>query len=450
MSIHGTTRLLDPLFATDAMRAVFSERARIQRMLDFAAALARAEARSGVIPAKAASAIQAECRAEPFDLESLARDAASAGNLAIPLIKQLTERVRKADAEAAGYVHWGATSQDMIDTALVLQLCEAFELIERDLARLSGALAALADRHRTTALAGRTWLQQAVPVTLGLKVAGWLDGIERHRARLRDARPRALSLQFGGAAGTLAALYAKGIEVSSALAGELELGLPDCPWHTQRDRLAEVATVCGLIVGSLGKIARDVSLMMQTEVGETFEPSAPGKGGSSTMPHKRNPVGAAVALAAAFRVPNLVATMLGAMVQEHERGLGGWHAEWETLPEICGLTAGALAQVIHIVEGLEVDAVRMRANLDATDGLIFAEAVTLALGVHIGRQPAHEHIQAACRQALAHRRSLRAVLGADAQVTKYLSDEELDRLFEARNYLGCAEQFIERVLSKRV
>ena len=267
-----------------------------------------------------------------------------------------------------------------------------------------------------TVLAGRTWLQQATPVTFGLKAAGALSAVERHRARLRELRPRVLALQFGGASGTLAALGADGLKVAAALADQLKLALPDVPWHAHRDRVAEVATALGLLVGTLGKIARDVSLLMQTEVGEAFEPAAAGKGGSSTMPHKRNPVGCATILAAAIRVPGLVSVMLTAMVQEHERGLGDWHAEWDTLPEICCLAAGALAQLAQVLEGLELDPARMAANLEATRGLVLAEAVTMALGGKIGRLPAHHLVEGACRRAAAEDRHLRDVLEADAEV----------------------------------
>lgn len=443
------TRLFDPLFTTQEMGEIFSDRARLQGMLDFEAALARAEARLGVIPVAAATAIAAQCRSEWFDIKALAQATASAGNAAIPLVKELTELVGQANEEAARYVHWGATSQDVIDSGLVLQLRSALECVERDLFRLSAALAQIAEVHKHTALAGRTWLQQATPVTLGLKAAGWLSAIERHRARLTELRPRLLAIQFGGAAGTLASLGERGLEVAAVLAEELRLASPALPWHAQRDGIAEVATTFGLLVGTLGKMARDISLLMQTEVGEAFEPSTAGRGGSSTMPHKRNPVGSAVVLAAALRVPALVSVMLCAMVQEHERGLGGWHAEWETLPEICRLTAGALAQSLHIMENLQVDAERMAENLAATHGLILAEALTMALAQHIGRLPAHQLIEQACDKALHTGRHLRDVLTEEAQVLKHLTDADLDRLLDPNNYTGMAAQMVDRVLVER-
>jgi 3-carboxy-cis,cis-muconate cycloisomerase len=443
------TRLLDPLFRSDAMREIFSDHGRLQGMLDFEAALARAEARLGVIPKAAAPAIEAQCQAKLFDIEALARAAAAAGNTAIPMVKALTALVWKKDKAAAGYVHWGATSQDAMDTGLVLQLRSAFDLIDADLARVADALARLAKKHKRTPMAGRTWLQQALPVTFGLKAAAALSAMERHRARLRELRARVLVIQFGGAAGTLASLGRRGLDIARALAAELKLGDPDIPWHAHRDRVAEAATTLGLLVGTLGKVAHDVSLMMQTEVGEAVEPAAPGRGGSSTLPHKRNPVGSAVVLAAATKVPALVSVMLAAMVQEHERGHGNWHAEWETLPEICMLSAGALGQLTQMIEGLEIDTARMRHNLDATHGLILAEAVSAALAPKLGREAAHALIEEACRRAAEQDKPLRDVLAKDAKIGKLLSAADLDRLFDPVNYLGAAEQFVDRVLASR-
>ena len=443
------TGLLDPLLRTDAMREIFSDRGRLQGMLDFEAALAKAEARIGAIPKKAASAIGAQCEANLFDAEALARATALAGNPAIPMVKALTALVAKQDKESSGHVHLGATSQDAMDTGLVLQLRSAIDLIETDVSGLSDALARLAKKYRKTPLAGRTWLQQAVPVTFGLKAAGALSAMERHRQRLRELRARVLVIQFGGAAGTLASLGGRGLDVAGALAAELALGEPDTPWHAHRDRIGEVATTLGLLVGTLGKIAKDISLLMQTEVGEAFEPPDPGRGGSSTMPHKRNPVGCAVVLAAAAKVPALVSVMLAAVVQEHERGLGGWHAEWETLPEICMLSAGALEHLTHLIAGLQVDAVRMRQNLDATHGLVAAEAISAALAPKLGREAAHALVEEACRRAVERKKPLRDVLAKDAKVGKLLSAADLDRLCDPANYLGAAEQFVDRVLAAR-
>jgi len=428
------------------MGEVFSDAARLQHMLDFEAALARAEAGCGVIPDAAAPAIASKCRADLIDANALATAAAASLNPAIPLVKQLTALVAKGDPEAARFVHWGATSQDANDTGLVLQIGQALDILEADLAALCGGLSELARKHRSTLIAGRTLMQHALPTTFGVKVAGWLDAMNRHRERFAETRARVLVLQFGGAVGTLAALREKGLQVAEALAAELHLGLPTMPWHTQRDRVAEAATTLGLCTGTLGKIARDISLHMQTEIAEVFEPVGEGRGVSSTMPHKRNPVSAAIVLSAATRVPGLVSTMLSALVQEDERGLGDWHAEWETLPEIFRLTAGALHQMATSVPHLEIDAARMRRNLDATHGLIFAEAVTMAMGKHIGKSAAHALVEAASRQARESGKHLREVLAQNQTLTERLTPAELDRLFAPENYLGVAEELVDRVI----
>lgn len=437
----------DTLFTTDAMRAVFADRTRLQRMLDFEAALAQAEAAVGVIPQDAADSIAAHCNADRFDAGALAAAARTAGNLAIPLVAALTRDVAAADPVARGYVHWGATSQDVIDTGLVLQLRDALALIDSDVERLATALAVQARRHATTVLAGRTWLQQAIPVTLGVKLAGVVSALDRHRARLAGLRGRALVLQFGGAVGTLASLGERGLAVSEALASRLALPLPDLPWHTQRDRLCEVAAVLGMLAATLGKLGRDLALLAQTEVAEVFEPAAPGRGGSSTMPQKRNPVGASAAIAAAVRIPGLVATMLSAAAQEHERGLGNWPAEWETLPEIALLVAGALAAMVDVAPGLDVDADRMRANLEVTQGQVFAEAVQMALANAIGRDRAHALVADACRRAARERVHLRDVLRAIPEAASALDEATLARLFDPGNYLGESSRFIERALA---
>jgi 3-carboxy-cis,cis-muconate cycloisomerase len=307
--VTNPTNLYAPLFHSQVMSEIFSDRGTLQGMLDFEAALALAEARLSLIPLKHAEAIAAKCRVEFFDVSALSQAAALAGNVAIPLVKALTAAVAQDDENAARVVHWGATSQDVIDTGLVLQLRQALDFFEVGLLLLSKACAEHAYKHRHVIMAGRTWLQHATPITFGLKAAGWLSAIERQRQRIAECRQRLLVIQFGGASGTLASLGVRGLEVANELANELKLGLPDMPWHSQRDNFVEVASVLGALTGTLGKIARDISLMTQTEIGEAFEPAAAGRGGSSTMPHKRNPVSCAVVLAAAARMPGLVATM---------------------------------------------------------------------------------------------------------------------------------------------
>lgn len=443
-----SNQLFDTYFTARNMRDVFSDQGRVQAMLDFEAALARAEARVGLIPASAVAPIEAACRAEHYDFSALGEAIAIAGNSAIPLVKALGKQIAAHDQDAERYVHLGATSQDVMDTGLVLQLRQALQLIDSDLARLGEALAIQAKRHVVTPLAGRTWLQHATPVTLGMKIAGWLGAVTRSRQRLQTLKPRLLVLQFGGASGTLAALGEQAMPIAEALAQALQLTLPEQPWHTQRDRLVEFGAALGLIAGSLGKLGRDISLLMQTEAAEVFEPSAPGKGGSSTMPHKRNPVGAAVLIGAATRVPGLLSTLFSAMPQEHERSLGLWHAEWETLPEICCLVSGALQQALLITEGLEVDAERMAKNLDLTQGLVLAEAVSIVLAQRIGRDSAHHLLELCCKRAVAEQRHLREVLGDEPQVTTELSSAELDQLMNPAHYLGQAQTWVERALAE--
>ena len=445
-----TNQLFDAYFTQPTMGSIFSDQGRLQGMLDFEVALARAEASTGLIPGDVVADIAKVCHAERYDLDALAIAIGSAGNSAIPLVKALGKQVAEQNPAAERYVHLGATSQDVMDSGLVLQLRAAIELLEDDLACLADALAQLALRHAATPMAGRTWLQQATPVTLGMKVAGWLGAITRHRQRLVEIKPRLLCLQFGGASGSLAALGDQAFAVAQALAAELKLNLPEQPWHTQRDRLVEFASLLGMIAGSLGKLGRDLSLLMQTEVGEVFEPGAPGKGGSSTMPHKRNPVGAAVMIGAAIRAPGLVATMLAAMPQEHERSLGLWHAEWETLPQLCCLVSGSLQQALQVVPGLEVDAERMLSNLQMTQGLVLAEAVSIALAQRIGREAAHHLIEHCCRCAVEQGAHLRDVLGREPQVVAQLSSDELDRLLDPAHYLGLAQCWVERAVAEHL
>jgi 3-carboxy-cis,cis-muconate cycloisomerase len=439
--------LLAPLFSSAAMRAVCDDTVYLQHMLDFEAALARAEATVGVIPASAVAPIANACTAGAFELAALAEAATRSGNLAIPLVRALTAAVGKADADAARYVHWGATSQDVIDTATMLTLRAAIDALLPDLDRAIAGFAALARQHRDTAMVARTWLQHALPMPFGLKLAEYAAALHRSRARLKRLRAENLALQFGGAAGTLAALGDKGLRVAEKLAAELKLPLPDAPWHTHRDRIADAASAVAILTGSCGKIARDVSLMMQTDVGEAFEPSGEGRGGSSTMPHKRNPVAAATALAAAGMAPNLAATIFAAQVQDHERSAGPWHAEWPTLPTLQLVTSGALAAIVDLAEGLEVDVARMRLNLDATDGLIMAEAVTFALAENIGKSDAHHLVEAAVKKAVAGKQHLRDVLMSDPKVTAHLGADKLAKLFDPLAYQGVSQELIDRLLA---
>ena len=440
------TSLTAGLFSTGELQAVMGESACLQRMLDVEAALALCQAELKLIPQSAAASIARCCDAGRIDRQQLAQGAAQAGNLAIPLVRQLTALVAADDAQAAGYVHWGATSQDIIDTGMVLQLRDALALLRADLDACGAAAAALARRHRDTPQIGRTWMQHALPISFGLKAASWLDALTRQRQRLSEMQPRLLTLQLGGAVGTLASMQGRGLELADAMARRLQLNLPAMPWHAQRDRVAEAATWCALMTGSLGKIARDISLMTQTEVAEVAEPAAPGRGGSSTMPHKRNPVGSAAVLAVASRVPGLAAGMLAGMAGEHERSLGGWQAEWDTLPEIVSLTGSALRQMAELLAGLQVDAPRMQKNLALTQGLVMAEPVALALGRSLGKQAAHHLVEQACREAVDSARTLGEVLAAMPQVSSVLDAKTLQGLLDPANYLGESAQFVERVL----
>jgi 3-carboxy-cis,cis-muconate cycloisomerase len=438
--------LLAPLFSSAAMRAVCDDAAVLQHMLDFEAALARAEAEVGVIPASAVAPIVNACKAGAFDLTALAEAATRSGNLAIPLVKALTADVARADADAARYVHWGATSQDVIDTAVMLGLRAAIDTLLPELDRAIAGFAGLARQHRDTAMAARTWLQHALPMPFGLKLAEYAAALHRSGTRLKRLRSEGLALQFGGAAGTLAALGDRGLLVAEELAAVLGLPLPDAPWHTHRDRIADAASGFAILTGTCGKIARDVQLLMQTDVAEAFEPSGEGRGGSSTMPHKRNPVAAATALAAATMAPNLAATIFASQVQDHERSAGPWHAEWPTLPTLQLVTSGALAAIVDVAEGLEVDVARMRVNLDATHGLIMAEAVTFALAENIGKSDAHHLMEAAAKKAAAGKQHLRDVLTGDSNVTAHLSADKLAKLFEPMAYQGVSQALIDRLL----
>ncbi|WP_312238315.1 3-carboxy-cis,cis-muconate cycloisomerase [Stenotrophomonas sp.] len=446
--MHDSHSLLGALFGDPQVDAMFSDTATLQAMLDVEAALARAQVRCAVIPAAALAPIEAACQAGLYALDALGPATALAGNPAIPLVKALTTQVRRHDAEAARWVHWGATSQDIIDSGAMLQMRDALTHVEARLQLLCTALAELADAERGTGLPGRTLLQQAVPVTFGLKAAGWLDAAQRSQRRLQALRIDTLVLQFGGAAGTLASLQARGLDVATALGDELGLPVPALPWHAARDRIAELGSAFALLTGTLGKIATDIVLLMQSEVAEAFEPAGEGKGGSSAMPHKRNPVGCVAAIAAATRVPGLLSTLFAAMPQPHERAAGQWHAEWETLPGIVRLCAGSLAQVTMVVQGLQLDRTRMQTHLDSHGGLLYAEAVSVTLAEHLGKAAAHALVEQAAQRALAESRHLREVLLQMPEVTAHLSPPHLDALFAADSWRGMADTWIDRVLAR--
>src|SRR5215472_4756640 len=399
-------RLIESLSTTEALAGLFSDESVLQSLLQFEVALARVEARIGLIPRSAAAAIAAAARAAVLDAAVVAREAPRSGTIAIPFLRAFKETVRAQDPEAAGFVHWGATSQDLCDTALVLLLQKAQTIFDADLRRLETALRKLAQQHRRTVMLGRTLLQAAPPVTFGLKAAGWLGAVRRSRCRLAAAFADALFLQFGGAVGTLAALGKDGTKVAQALADELKLACPEAPWHSRRDRLAALVCECGVLTGSLGKMAQDIILLSQNEVAEVSEGGGDGRGGSSTMPHKHNPVGSTLALAAANRVPGLVASFLSAMVQEHERAAGGWQAEWPIVSSIVQSTGVAVASMAEAAEQLSVDSERMRANLQNTRGVIFPVRAMMLLAPKIGRASAQRVMEEASRTSMAQGRHL--------------------------------------------
>ncbi|MFD2719605.1 3-carboxy-cis,cis-muconate cycloisomerase [Hymenobacter monticola] len=437
------------LFTNLQQDALFAAPVQLACMLRVEAALAKAEAAAGVIPAAAADVIAAVCRETEWDEEALAQQTLLAGNPAIPLVKALTQRVARRDAEAAKYVHFGATSQDVLDTALMLQLQTALHWLDAQQFQLYEHLAALANRHRNTPMMGRTLLQQARPITFGYKVASWLDGLLRAQERLAQVHAEALVLQFGGAVGTLATLGEQGPAVTAQLARELQLPVPLLPWHGQRDRLVDVATALAILCGLLGKMAHDVVLLMQTEVGELREGAAPGKGGSSAMPHKRNPVAATFLTAIAGRTPALVSTLLTGLSQhEHERAAGAWHAEWDVLPELCSLTAAALTHAIDLISGLEVDTERMQRNLALTQGLVFAEDITVALTPHLGKAAAHELIEKASQEAPRQGRHLQDYLFDEPVVRQHLSAEQLAAVFDPARATGLSQHFTDAVLAR--
>jgi 3-carboxy-cis,cis-muconate cycloisomerase len=430
-------------FGTPRMREVFSDFALISRYAEVEIALARAEARCGVIPAEAAEAIARRTDVSALDFDLLRRETDNVGYPILPLVHQMVKQC----GDAGRYVHWGATTQDIMDTAVILQVRDGLAIIEAEIADLRGILADLSRRYRDTPMAGRTHLQQALPVTFGYKTAIWLAMFDRHAERLDQLKPRVLVGEFAGAAGTLASLGGKGFEVQKALCEELGLGVPVSTWHVARDGLAEVVNFLGLVTGSLGKIALDIMIMASTEFAEVYEPFVKGRGGSSTMPQKRNPISSELMLAASKGVRQHAGLMLDAMVQDFERATGPWHAEWMAIPESFVLTAGALNQAKFALGGLIVDEGQMAENLEISRGLIVAEAVMMGLAPQIGRQEAHDVVYDACRTANERRMTLADALSADPQVAQRIDRATIERLTSPGNYLGLAPQMVDRVLA---
>jgi 3-carboxy-cis,cis-muconate cycloisomerase len=447
-----STTVLDSIlfrdaFGTPAMREVFSDFNLIARYAEVEIALAKAEARCGVIPAQAAEEIAKRTNISAFDFDLLRQETDVVGYPILPLVHQMAKQC----GDAGRYVHWGATTQDIMDTAAVLQVRAGLKIVEEDIAALRGILAGLAKRYRDTPMAGRTHLQQALPVTFGYKCAIWLAMFDRHAERLVQLKPRVLVGQFAGAAGTLASLGDKGFEVQQALCEELGLGVPVSTWHVARDGLAETVNFLALVTGSLGKIALDIMMMASTEFGEVYEPFVKGRGASSTMPQKRNPISSELMLAAAKGVRQHAGLMLDAMVQDFERATGPWHVEWMAIPESFVLTAGSLHQAKFALGGLIVDEMKMAENLDISRGLIVAEAVMMGLAPDLGRQEAHDVVYDACRVANDKHMTLADALSADPRVSARIDRATIDRLTSPKNYLGLAPRMVDRVLgaSKR-
>ena len=434
------------IFTTPAMRAVWSDENRVQKYLDFEAALARAQGRLKIIPQEAADEIVKHCDAKLIDMAKLKEATERIGYPVLPVVQQLVKLCKDKLGE---WAHWGATTQDITDTATVLQMREALDLVAQDIDAICDALAQLAKKYRDTPMAGRSNLQQAVPITFGYKMATILAGFERHRQRLAELRPRALVGEFGGAAGTLSSLGKDGLKCQAELMKELKLGQPAISWHTVRDTIAEVGCFLGLVTGSCGKIAFDVKLLMQTEVEEVQEPFHQGRGSSSTMPQKRNPISSVYITAQTAMVKQLVAALLEAMVEDHERATGPWEIEWIALPEIFMLSAGALAQTRFLVEGLQVNEKKMRENLDITNGLIMSEAVMMGLGDKMGRNYAHDVVYDICREVVKTGRPLIDLLEENDEIRRYADRKTLEKLVNPAHYLGVAGEMVDRVLAMR-
>jgi 3-carboxy-cis,cis-muconate cycloisomerase len=434
------------IFTTQAMRNVFSDENRVQKYLDFEAALARAQGRLGIIPQQAAEEIVRHCDAKLIDMATLKEATERIGYPVLPVVQQLVKLCNDGLGE---WSHWGATTQDVTDTATILQVREALAILEQDIDAIADALAALAKKYRDTPMAGRSNLQQAVPITFGYKMATLLAAFERHKQRLKELKPRVLVGEFGGAAGTLSSLGKNGLKCQVELMKELNLGQPAISWHTVRDCIAELGCFLGLVTGSCGKIAFDVKLMMQTEVEEVYEPFYSGRGSSSTMPQKRNPISSVYITAQTAMVRQLVAALLEAQGADHERSTGPWEIEWIALPDIFMLSAGALAQTRFLVSGLQVNERKMRANLDITHGLIMSEAVMMGLGAKMGRNRAHDVVYDICREVVKTGRPLLELLEENKEISKHADGKMLEKLVDPTNYLGVAGEMVDRVLQMR-
>jgi len=434
------------IFTTDKMRQVWSDENRVQKYLDFEAGLARAQAKLKIIPQEACDEILKHCDAKQIDMAKLKEATERIGYPVLPVVQQLVKLCKDGLGE---WCHWGATTQDITDSATIMQIREGLALIESEINGICDALAALAKKYRDTPMAGRSNLQQAVPITFGYKMATMLGAFERHKQRLQELKARVFVGEFGGAAGTLSSLGKDGLRCQEELMKELKLGQPDISWHTVRDRIGEVGCFLGLVTGTCGKIAFDVKLLMQTEVEEVYEPFHQGRGSSSTMPQKRNPISSVYITAQTAVVKQHVAALLEAQVEDHERATGPWEIEWIVLPEIFMLSAGALAQTRFVVEGMQVNEKKMRENLDITKGLIMSEAVMMGLGAAMGRNYAHDVVYDVCREVVKTGRPLIDLLVENEEIRKHATRAELEKMVDPANYLGVAGEMVDRVLAAR-
>ena len=439
------SRIFGNIFSTDEMRRVWSDENRTACYVEIERALAKVQGELGIIPPEAAREIIRNCDVSKIDFDKLRAQTERIGYPVLGVVSQLNALCRDKLGE---YCHWGATTQDITDTATVMQMRQGLEIVSEELRAISAALAALAKNHRDTPIAGRSNLQQAIPVTFGYKMATILAAVERHRERMEQLKPRVLVGEFGGACGTLASIGKDALPMQAALMKELGLGQPLIAWHTVRDTIAEAGAFLALVGGTLGKISMDVKLLMQTEVAEAYEPYAHGRGSSSTMPQKRNPIASCYIHAAVSVVRQHAAALFDAMIADHERSTGPWEIEWIALPEAFCLTAGALRQARLLLEGLEVDARRMRANLDLTRGLIMSEAVMMGLGRYIGREYAHDLVYDLCREAIARDVPLIELLAANREIAAHVDRATLERLCDPANYLGEAGAMVDRVLAR--
>ncbi|KAJ8087638.1 hypothetical protein PM082_006471 [Marasmius tenuissimus] len=460
MSTVTDSQIFGNIFSTPESSSIWSDRTRTQYYLNFEAALAKAQARLGVIPEKAAEAIVEKCDIELIDMEELRRETEKIGYPVLPVVKQVVRMVNESvPGEGLGeWAHWGATTQDVTDTATVLQLRDTCSLVSRSLDEIISALEEAAQKYASTPMAARSNLQQAVPMTFGFKLARLLATFKRHKQRLSEILPRLLVLEFGGAAGTLATLCDSStssqttvaLQVQAQLAQDLDLSVPEIAWHTERDRICEIGSFFALLTGTCAKFAFDIKLLMQTEVGEVHEPFYPNRGSSSTMPQKRNPIGSVYITAMASTVKQLSAALLDAMVEDHERSTGPWEVEWIVVPQMATMTHACLRWTVEVVKGMEVFPERMEENLGLTKGLVVSEAVMMGIGRVVGRQFAHDLVYELCRKALKEDRPLLEVLLEDEEVRKTgISKEELERLCDPKNYLGLSEEMVKRVVEDK-